>query len=91
MPIVPPQITVDARNIQTVSITGDDVAALLTAAGQWVAEHEGVCVTSVNLVPFYLCPDECELAPDQPGVRLDLTVDVSDSHLAQPHPGSRAS
>jgi hypothetical protein len=91
MPIVPPQIKVDARNVQTVSITGDDVAALLTAAGQWVAEHEGVCVTSVNLVPFYLCPDDCEPADDQPGVRLDLTIDVSGSHRLQPQNGSSAS
>ncbi|MEV5043632.1 hypothetical protein AB0N20_02755 [Streptomyces griseoincarnatus] len=91
MAIVPPQIKVDARSTQTVSITGDDVAALLTADGRRIAEHEGVSVTSVNLVPFYLCPDECEPAPDQPSVRLDLTVDVSGSHLSQPHPGSQAS
>lgn len=72
MSVIPPQIQVGTRNVQTVSITGDDVAALLTAAGQWVAEHEGACVTSVNLVPFYLGPDDCEPAEDQPGVRLDL-------------------
>lgn len=77
MPPVPPQIQVDTRDIEVVSVIGDDVAALLTAAGRWVAEHEGVCVTSINLVPFYLCPDQCAPTEDQPGVRLDLTLDVS--------------
>ncbi|MFC4606225.1 hypothetical protein ACFO9E_00035 [Streptomyces maoxianensis] len=32
---------------------------------------------SVNLVPFYLCPSDCEPGREQPSVRLDLTVDVS--------------
>ncbi|MEU7046479.1 hypothetical protein AB0A77_36270 [Streptomyces varsoviensis] len=48
-------------------------------------------MTSVNLVPFHLCPDECEPADDQPGVRLDLTIDVSGYRHLQPEKGSSAS
>ncbi|MET8768255.1 MULTISPECIES: hypothetical protein [unclassified Streptomyces] len=48
-------------------------------------------MTSVNLVPFYLCPDLCEPADDQPGVRLDLTIDVSGRHRFQSPNGSSTS
>ncbi|MFE3206114.1 hypothetical protein [Embleya sp. NPDC059237] len=32
---------------------------------------------SVNLVAFYLCPDDCQPREGEPGERLDLTVDLS--------------
>ncbi|MGW0670676.1 hypothetical protein [Streptomyces sp. NPDC002746] len=74
---LPIETSIDPANVQLVTFTGDDAAALLTAAGQWLDDQNGTCLMSVNLVPFYLCPSECEPAEEVPSVRLDLTVDVS--------------
>ncbi len=32
---------------------------------------------SVNLIPFYLCPTDCEPAVEVLSIGLDLTIDVS--------------
>ncbi|MEU4729545.1 hypothetical protein [Streptomyces sp. NPDC023588] len=67
------------------SFTGHDAATLLKAAGEWLAAQRDATLYGVNLVPFYLCPDDCEPVKGQPGVRLDLTVDLN-GHRPVGHP-----
>ncbi|WP_370153200.1 hypothetical protein [Streptacidiphilus sp. EB129] len=75
---MPVSVHVNSTALELASFTGEDAAPLLKAAGQWLEDKgTAICLVSVNLVPFYLCPDDCEPAEGQPGVRLDLTVDVS--------------
>ncbi|MFD7339879.1 hypothetical protein ACFV98_28325 [Streptomyces violascens] len=56
---------------------GEGTAALFKAAGEWLAASRA-CLISVNFVGSHLCPAiECAPAKGEPGIRLDLTIDVS--------------
>ncbi|MEU1824145.1 hypothetical protein ABZ502_17170 [Streptomyces abikoensis] len=58
--------------------THDNPADALKAAGELLAAQAPACLVSVNLVPTYLCPNECTAADgSRHGIRLDLTVIVA--------------